>query len=193
MLEPYSGTVDYTRASAYNKQLVEVGRTFQWMTLVLTARSFDQPFLGTSKPGDSVEERGRIFADNVKYSSTLLRRKLIIGAIKGGVQTIKSPRYVRSRGQLQTWFHQFGFAQFRIWRLVQAYTDPGAAGIELVGAVLRQGSFIEKMVDLGWTAGGRFDDPSSHAPLARCIARYHAFFFMMELNPGLFLVPTLVS
>lgn len=84
--------------------------------------------------------------------------------------------------------------------------------MELVGAILRQGGFIEKMVNLGWTASGRFDDPKSHATLVRCIARcvtrcmqayftdprvmmtrYHAFLFLMETSPGIFLVPTLVS
>lgn len=65
--------------------------------------------------------------------------------------------------------------------------------MELVGAVLRQGDFVQKMVNLGWTASGRFEDPASHAPLVRCIARYHAFLFLFESHPGAFFVPTLVS
>jgi hypothetical protein len=76
---------------------------------------------------------------------------------------------------------------------VAAYSNYGPAGLDLVGAVIRQGSFIEKMVDLGWTRPGRFDLSKDSAPLVRCIARYHAFLDLMSQNPNMFLVPTLVS
>jgi hypothetical protein len=75
---------------------------------------------------------------------------------------------------------------------VVAYSNSGLAGLDLVGAVIRQGSFIEKMVDLEWTKPGRFNLVKDSAPLVRCIARYHAFLDLMSQNPALFLVPTLV-
>lgn len=44
-------------------------------------------------------------------------------------------------------------------RLWPRYTFDASFGIELVGAVLRQGSFIVKMSDeLGWTEAGRFEE-----------------------------------
>ncbi|CAG8633732.1 10603_t:CDS:2, partial [Acaulospora colombiana] len=67
----------------------------------------------------------------------------------------------------------------------------GPASIDLVGAIIRQGSFIEKMVGLGWTKPGRFDHSRDSSPLVRCIARYHAFLDIMSQSSGLFLVPTL--
>jgi hypothetical protein len=73
-----------------------------------------------------------------------------------------------------------------------AYSGPGLAGVELVGAVLRQGSFIEKMVGMGWTAGRHFDTIQSQAALVRCIARYHGFLWLMSTQPGNLFVPTLV-
>jgi hypothetical protein len=76
---------------------------------------------------------------------------------------------------------------------VVAYSQYGPACFDLVGGVIRQGSFIEKMVDLGWTRPGRFDLSKDSAALVRCIARYHAFLDLMNANPALFLVPTLVS
>lgn len=79
----------------------------------------------------------------------------------------------------------------RLLRVVIAYSHFGPAGIDLVGAIIRQGSFIEKMVGLGWTRPGRFDYSKDSAPLVRCIARYHAFLDLMNQNSGLFLVPTL--
>lgn len=74
-----------------------------------------------------------------------------------------------------------------------AYSHAGPASIELVGAVLRQATFVEKMVDLGWTQPGRFAYTRDYAPLVRCIARYHAFLDLMNTFPNTFFVPTLVS
>lgn len=64
--------------------------------------------------------------------------------------------------------------------------------MELVGAVFRQGAFIEKMVGMGWTASGRFETVASQAALVRCIARYHGFLWLMSSQPGSLFVPTLV-
>ena len=64
--------------------------------------------------------------------------------------------------------------------------------------VLRQGSFINKMVDLGWTAHDRFaGSGSSHEwnsihVLVRSIARYHAFLDLMSTSVTFF-VPTIAS
>ena len=80
-----------------------------------------------------------------------------------------------------------------IRRISLAYSDPGLASVELVQAILRQGTFIEKMVNMGWTTGGRFDALEAQATLVRCIARYHGFLWLMATIPGHLLVPTLVS
>ncbi|KAG8834460.1 hypothetical protein FRC17_008682 [Serendipita sp. 399] len=79
----------------------------------------------------------------------------------------------------------------RLQRISVAYSHAGLASLDLVGAVLRQGSFIQKMVGLGWTRPGRFDRPKDSAPLVRSIARYHAFLDLMYMTSSLFLVPTL--
>ncbi|CAG7854222.1 SubName: Full=Uncharacterized protein {ECO:0000313/EMBL:CCA67541.1} [Serendipita indica DSM 11827] len=79
----------------------------------------------------------------------------------------------------------------RLQRLAVAYSNPGLASLDLVGAVLRQGSFISKMDELGWTRPGRFDLVSESAPLVRSIARYHAFLDLMIAHNSTFCVPTL--
>ncbi|KAG8820781.1 hypothetical protein FRC17_010054 [Serendipita sp. 399] len=79
----------------------------------------------------------------------------------------------------------------KLQRIAVAYSHAGLASLDLVGAVLRQGSFIEKMVGLDWTRPGRFVLAGDAAPLVRSIARYHAFLDLMASNPALFLVPTL--
>lgn len=80
----------------------------------------------------------------------------------------------------------------RIQRIVVSYSHAGLASIDLVGAILRQGSFITKMVGMGWTQPGRFNNAGDLAPLVRSIARYHAFLDLMSQNASNFLVPTLV-
>ncbi|KZV87062.1 DUF1399-domain-containing protein [Exidia glandulosa HHB12029] len=61
--------------------------------------------------------------------------------------------------------------------------------LDLVAAVQRQSSFVEKMVDMGWTATDRFIRDSS--ALVRSVARYHAFLDLMTACPASFFVPTL--
>ena len=63
----------------------------------------------------------------------------------------------------------------RATRILGAYTDDRPFAIDLVGAVIRQGSFIDKMHDFGWTETGYFDDPVDEVVLAHAIARYHAY------------------
>ncbi|GAA6009145.1 uncharacterized protein JCM10292_005336 [Rhodotorula paludigena] len=73
--------------------------------------------------------------------------------------------------------------------IARCYTRGEPFSLDLVAAVLRQGSFIDKMYNLGWTAPHRFDEDNSL--LKRSVARYHAFMDLMASVPGTFLVPTL--
>lgn len=59
-------------------------------------------------------------------------------------------------------------------RIMSAYTDDSLFSIDLVGAVLRQGSFVAKMHDLRWTETGFFDNPEDEVVLQHSVARYHA-------------------
>jgi len=79
----------------------------------------------------------------------------------------------------------------RAHRLLSAYIDDRPWSIELVGAVLRQGSFIDKMDNFGWTKPGYFDDPKDEIVLQHAIARYHAFLDLMTTSQSTFFVPTL--
>ena len=59
-------------------------------------------------------------------------------------------------------------------RILGAYIDDRPFAIDLVGAVIRQGLFIEKLHNLGWTKPGYFDDSEDEEVLAHAIAKYHA-------------------
>ncbi|KAJ7494422.1 hypothetical protein B0H11DRAFT_1717508 [Mycena galericulata] len=78
-----------------------------------------------------------------------------------------------------------------IGRIMSAYVDDKKWSVELVGAILRQGSFVTKMYDLGWTKPGFFDSAEDEVALQHAIARYHAFLDLMSSSPASFFVPTL--
>lgn len=46
--------------------------------------------------------------------------------------------------------------------------------LNLSNQVLRQGSFVQKMHDLGWTAPGFFDKIEDEVALKHAVVRYHA-------------------
>lgn len=57
---------------------------------------------------------------------------------------------------------------------MRAYTDDRPFSLDFVGAVIRQGSFVDKMHAFGWTEPTYFDDPVEEVVLVHAIARYHA-------------------
>ncbi|KAF8548444.1 hypothetical protein OG21DRAFT_1394747, partial [Imleria badia] len=76
-------------------------------------------------------------------------------------------------------------------RILHAYSDDRPFSIELVGAVLRQGSFVRKMAELGWTQPSFLSDKDGTIILEHCVTRYHAFLNLIASSPGSFFVPTL--
>ena len=58
-------------------------------------------------------------------------------------------------------------------KIVSAYSDDRPFSIDLVGAVIRQCSFVDKMHHFGWTEPGYFDDKDDELVLVHAIARYH--------------------
>ncbi|KAG8721756.1 hypothetical protein FRC09_007415 [Ceratobasidium sp. 395] len=80
--------------------------------------------------------------------------------------------------------------QQQVTRILSYYRSPNYPfSIELCGAILRQGSFIDKMINLGWAEPRTFDDEPSI--LVRCIARYNAWLDVMTQLTKQMLVPTL--
>ncbi|KAF9814832.1 hypothetical protein IEO21_04884 [Rhodonia placenta] len=76
-------------------------------------------------------------------------------------------------------------------RIMTAYTDDRPFSVELVGAVIRQCSFIDKMHNFGWTAPSFLDNQQDEIVLVNAVTRYHAFLDLMATSPALLLVPTL--
>lgn len=70
---------------------------------------------------------------------------------------------------------QSKFKRARINRIMSAYVDDRPFSVELVSAILRQGSFVTKMHELQWTRPGFFDNREDEAVLRHCIARYMGY------------------
>ncbi|KDQ51291.1 hypothetical protein JAAARDRAFT_73757 [Jaapia argillacea MUCL 33604] len=74
---------------------------------------------------------------------------------------------------------------------LMAYTDDRPFSIDLVGAVVRQGSFIAKLYELGWMETRRFDMKEDGEALPFAVARYHAFLDLVASSPSEEFVPTI--
>ncbi|KAF8159172.1 hypothetical protein B0H34DRAFT_392677 [Crassisporium funariophilum] len=78
-----------------------------------------------------------------------------------------------------------------IKRIMSAYNDDKKYSVDLVGAVLRQGSFVDKMYKIGWTNPEHFKNAENAGALANCVARYHTFLDLLASSSSSFYVPTL--
>ncbi|KAL5361897.1 hypothetical protein BJX96DRAFT_166243 [Aspergillus floccosus] len=72
-------------------------------------------------------------------------------------------------------------------RMMSRYWDNvGPFALDLVGAVIRQGTFIQKMDDIDW-----LHSPTVKETMLRLIQKYAVFFSIMATNPRRMAVPTL--
>lgn len=78
-------------------------------------------------------------------------------------------------------------SRIAVRKVLSHYWDNSSVfGLDLVGAVLRQGSFIQKMVKLDWLRS-----PGVMQTTQRLIVKYHRFVRLAAENPGKMVVPTL--
>ncbi|GAA5975141.1 hypothetical protein JCM11641_004364 [Rhodosporidiobolus odoratus] len=73
--------------------------------------------------------------------------------------------------------------------ILSCYTRGEPFSLDLAMAVLRQGTFIDKVHNLGWLDPSRFE--SDDTLLNRSVARYHAFMDLLSSSSSMFCVPTL--
>ncbi|KAI9872060.1 MAG: hypothetical protein M1830_002108, partial [Pleopsidium flavum] len=72
-------------------------------------------------------------------------------------------------------------------RMLAHYWDNSSAfALDLVGAVIRQGSFVEKMHAIDW-----IHSPALTATMQRLIKKYDRYFLILAYNPSQVAVPTL--
>jgi len=74
-----------------------------------------------------------------------------------------------------------------IRRMMSRYWENSSPfALDLVGAILRQGVFVDKMKSIDW-----IHSPALESTVSRLIAKYAVFFQIMAQNPGHIAVPTL--
>ncbi|KAF2009252.1 hypothetical protein BU24DRAFT_401985 [Aaosphaeria arxii CBS 175.79] len=72
-------------------------------------------------------------------------------------------------------------------KMLSNYWDNSSVfGLDLVGAVIRQSSFVQKMVKINWVRS-----PAAVATMQRLIVKYHRFVRIIGENPKKIAVPTL--
>lgn len=72
-------------------------------------------------------------------------------------------------------------------KMLSHYWDNSSPfGLDLVGAVIRQGSFVEKMRKIDW-----LNSPAAMSTIQRLIVKYHRFIRIIADNPKKIAVPTL--
>ena len=72
-------------------------------------------------------------------------------------------------------------------RMMSRYWENSSPfALDLVGAVLRQGIFVQKMKEIDW-----IHSPALESTMGRLVAKYQVFFKIIVTNPGQVAVPTL--
>ncbi|KAH7392137.1 hypothetical protein DE146DRAFT_723208 [Phaeosphaeria sp. MPI-PUGE-AT-0046c] len=115
--------------------------------------------------------------------------KLSIDALK-----VKFEHLMRSRKDVEDVNSQQKYPSFiakssriAVRKVLSHYWDNSSVfGIDLVGAILRQGTFVQKMVKLDW-----LHSPNLMSTVQRLIVKYHRFVRLAAENPGKTVVPTL--
>lgn len=101
---------------------------------------------------------------------------------------IRDKRIVQqARGTIVGGDRLFPREQVAIRRMMSRYWDNHSPfALDLVGAVIRQGTFVQKMDNIDW-----LHSPALMKTMQRLIDKYHVFFLIMAKHPKRMAVPTL--
>lgn len=95
------------------------------------------------------------------------------------VQQINSGQYTSSK--------VFKESKIAVRKMLSHYWDNSSPfGLDLVGAVIRQGTFVQKMRKIDW-----LHSPAAYSTMQRLIIKYHRFIRIIADNPKQIAVPTL--
>ncbi|KAG6841229.1 hypothetical protein C0991_000676, partial [Blastosporella zonata] len=134
--------------------------------------------------------RGNLVRDSV-LKAAAFERPLDATAEAWVVSMLKANKYDLDQMRLTIAARMRFRGGILITRIISAYQNDYMFSVELIGAVVRQGSFVKKMHELQWTQPHFFDSSEDEVALQHSIARYHAFLDLMSVSPASFYVPTL--
>ncbi|KAF7512553.1 hypothetical protein GJ744_000814 [Endocarpon pusillum] len=125
--------------------------------------------------------------DSITYPPALTSQK--VTAVRTAIEKALKSRHLVSEAK------NSGFASRKlefdqkvsIRRMMSRYWENSSPfALDLVGAVLRQGVFIDKMKSIDW-----IHSPALESTMTRLLKKYAVFFQIMAENPGKVAVPTL--
>jgi hypothetical protein len=121
--------------------------------------------------------------NNIENLSIEQLKSMIEGVMqtksKGKIQIVNSEQY--KTGMLAR------ESKIAIRKMLSHYWENSSVfGLDLVGAVLRQGTFVLKMRKIDW-----LHSPTAMTTMQRLIVKYHRFIRIIADNPGKLAVPTL--
>ena len=100
---------------------------------------------------------------------------------------LRNPALVRKAHSTSTFRFLKRTEKIAVRRMMSRYWEnPSPFALDLTGAVLRQGVFVEKMKLIDW-----LHSPALESTITRLIRKYRIFFRIMGENPGQVAVPTL--
>ncbi|KAK4462347.1 glycine-rich domain-containing protein 1 [Cladorrhinum samala] len=164
ILEPSTGTPEHTHASEPRKDI--------W------PRTFPNHLLKSGCNGIR-STMVRLLSSGTFNGPTMedVRKKIEeVISVPGYVQRINGRRYLMDRT-----------SRISLRKMMSRYWENFSPfALDLSGAVMRQGVFVEKMFKLDW-----LHSPSARDTMARLIVKYERFIEIMAANPKKIAVPTL--
>ncbi|PTB62030.1 hypothetical protein BBK36DRAFT_1172875 [Trichoderma citrinoviride] len=165
VLDPGSGCPELVPEGSAGERYF---RTFPNRMIKLELRSsvleLIKPPLQPSEKSDKVKEMIQDVLTNVKR-----------------IRNVDSDRGLFGRNQIHPW------AGITIRKMMSRYWQNFSPfALDLCAAVMRQGVFIEKMVNIDW-----LHSPTARDTMTRLIVKYDLFVQIMQKHPGKVVVPTL--
>lgn len=137
---------------------------------------FPHRVIATQAPFKPVHLRGQIHSLSIDALKTKFEKLM---------RSHKDIMFVNSQQKNPTFIAKG--SRIAVRKVLSHYWDNSSVfGIDLVGAVLRQGTFVQKMVKLDW-----LHSPNLMTTVQRLIVKYHRFVRLSAENPGRTVVPTL--
>lgn len=133
---------------------------------------------------NSIRSRMTILITNSTWSPTM---EYVRGEIEAIIQ---NPDHLKTINGVASRYSTYTLpvtSRIAVRKMMSRYWENFSMfALDLSGAVMRQGVFVEKMVKLDW-----LHSPSARDTMERLITKYGKFFQLMALNSGQIAVPTL--
>ncbi|KAL8800370.1 MAG: hypothetical protein Q9182_005225 [Xanthomendoza sp. 2 TL-2023] len=107
--------------------------------------------------------------------------------IEDGLEDKEVLRAIFQKAHAKPWLKSSREEKFALRRMMSRYwSNSSMFAVDLVGAVIRQGTFIEKMHAIDW-----LHSPAAPSTMQRLLTKYNRYFTILKEHEGMVAVPTL--